>query len=133
MLSNEITNNSQGSNNPTHFSEMEKIKRKKSCSQSLSFICRFFPFELKRFSKSFLKSLKTWWTYICHLVTMVTDTYSHTLIQVCISMQLEHTEYLCSFHMRMKKFCHTQQVGHFYGSKLKPYNNINTLFDNFLR
>ena len=31
--------------------------------------------------------------------------------------------YLCSFHMRIKYFYHTQQVGHFYGSKLKPYKD----------
>ena len=132
MLSNEITNNKQGSNNPTHFSEMEKIKRKKVAARACHLFVAF-SFELKCFSKSFLKSLKTWWTYNMSPGTMVTDTYSHTLIQVCISMQLERTEHLCSLHMRMKKFCHTQQVGHFYGSKLKPYNNINTLFDNFLR
>ena len=37
------------------------------------------------------------------------------------------------FTYENEKFYHTQQVGHFYGSKLKPYNNMYTLFDKFLR
>ena len=31
--------------------------------------------------------------------------------------------YLCFFHMRIKKFYHTQQAGHLYDSKLKPYKH----------
>ena len=78
MLSNEIETTARGQITPPTFLKWKKLKEKKLQLEPVIYLSLFFPFELKLFSKSFLKPLKTWWTYICHLVTMVTDTYSHT-------------------------------------------------------